>query len=134
MFAGFCFSGSEFPFLRWLLAGHVRAVFSDLMGRRPDELGAVRPLAAPEAHYYASCFSADYRFGSYNEFTFGRPLFRACAQLGLEVEKAALALGIAVPDDVRLPAMPALNNGGWSILLPRGKATTQLIETLIQNP
>jgi hypothetical protein len=61
-----------------------------------------------EAGRYARYFTGSYKFDSFVVYAYGRPRFAAWAQLAKEVQDAAMGLGIPIPEKLRLPAMPSL--------------------------
>jgi hypothetical protein len=106
---------NEFPVLHWILREYVGGVFAALVDQRRQQLQEFVLWLLGEARYFAEYFSPSYEYTSYVVYAYGRPRFEACARLALEVENAALALGFNVPDDVRLPDMPTIDDHGWAV-------------------
>ena len=79
-----------------------------LIGNRRQELEKFVSWFLGEALYYARYFTGSYRFDSFVVYAYGRPRFALWARLAKEVQNAATSLGIAFPEEVRLPAMPRL--------------------------
>lgn len=106
----------ELPFLHWLLREQVEEVFTSLVESRRTKLQEFVVWFLGKSLYYAQAFHTPGRFSSFNMYAFGRPRYAAWVRLALEVENAATQLNIAVPDSVKLPAMPYLGKGGAAIL------------------
>ena len=131
---GGCINGmnvdDEFPVLHWLLREHVAEVFAALMDQRREELQEFVIWLLKKARHYAECFTSSYQGWSYVTYTYGRPRFRFCARLALEVEKSAIDLGINVPDDARLPEMPDLDRGGFSALFTSKRQALRFVRAM----
>ena len=84
------------------------AIFEVLIGNRRQELEKFVSWFLGEALYYARYFTGSYRFDSFVVYAYGRPRFALWARLAKEVQDAATSLGISFPEEVRLPAMPRL--------------------------
>lgn len=98
----------ELPVLHWLLREQAAEVFQALVGTRHEELQEFVPWFLGKAYPYTKYFTGSYKFTSFVVYTYGRPRFAAWARLANEVQDAATRVGIAVPSDVQLPAMPHL--------------------------
>jgi hypothetical protein len=99
----------ELPVLHWLLRKRVAAIFEVLIENRRPELEQFVAWFLGKALYYTRYFTGGYRFDSFVVYAYGRPRFALWARLGKEVQDAALSLGIPIPEEVRLPAMPSLD-------------------------
>jgi hypothetical protein len=107
----------EFPVLHWILRENANDVFSaadvdDLDGLREFIVWVLR-----KGRHYAEYFDGTYRWSSFNMYTSGCPRFQLCAKLAREIENGAIAIGIDVPDAVRLPAMPHIGMGGGAFMI-----------------
>ena len=111
---------NELPVLHWLLREQVAAIFEVLIGNRRQELEKFVSWFLGEALYYARYFTGSYKFDSFVVYAYGRPRFALWARLAKEVQNAATSLGIAFPEEVRLPAMPRLEEPtrAFSIVSP----------------
>jgi hypothetical protein len=106
---------NEFPVLHWLLKDAATRVFAALVDQRRRELQEFVLWLLKEARRFAEYFSPSYRYTSFVVYAYGRPRFETCARLALEVENAAIELGFDIPDDVRLPEMPTIDDHGWAV-------------------
>jgi hypothetical protein len=99
---------SELPVLHWLLRKQVAHVFENLNGAHYNELQEFVSWFLDKARAYTEYFTGGYKFGSFNVYAHGRPRYAAWARMAQEVQAAAEGLGIPFPEELRLPAMPAL--------------------------
>jgi hypothetical protein len=90
-------------------------VFAALVDQRRQQLQEFVIWLLEKGRYYAKYFSSSYEYTSFTVYAYGRPRFETCARLALEVENAAIALGFNVPDDVKLPEMPTIDDHGWAV-------------------
>jgi hypothetical protein len=70
-----------------------------------------------KARRYTEYFTGSCPFTSFNVYAFGRPRFAAWARLAQEVQDASVKLGIAIPEVLRLPAMPELEQPTRAFLI-----------------
>jgi hypothetical protein len=70
-----------------------------------------------EARQYSKYFTRNYKYDSFVVYAYGHRRFGAWAQLAREVQDAATGLGIPFPEEVRLPAMPRIDEP-FSVVSP----------------
>jgi hypothetical protein len=99
---------NELPVLHWLLWKQVAEVFQDMIRTRRSELQEFVSWFLDKARAYTEYFTGGYKFGSFNVYAHGRPRYAAWARLAQEIQDAATNLGIPFPEELRLPAMPDL--------------------------
>jgi hypothetical protein len=91
------------------LREQVVAIFEELIEDRRQELQKFVSWFL-RALYYTRYFTGSYRFDSFVVYAYGRPRFALWARLAQEVQDAATSLGVSFPVEVRLPAMPRLDD------------------------
>jgi hypothetical protein len=101
----------EFGVLHWILKKNAADVLSRFVEEQRDALERFVDWLLEKARAYTKYFTGSYHYTSSVVYEFGRPRFAARIRLALEVEKAAIALGLTVPDDARLPPRRVL----WAI-------------------
>ena len=84
----------EFGVLHWLLSGQVVAVFAELIDTCREDLERFAIWLLGKARPFAQYLTSDDPFSSFVVYAFGRPRYRVRVRLALELEKAALDLGL----------------------------------------
>jgi hypothetical protein len=100
----------ELPVLHWLLRDQAVEVFEAVVENHYHELQEFVLWFLGKASHHTEHFIGNYEYRSFNVYAFGRPRHAAWARLAQEVQSAAAGLGVSIPEEVRLPAMPDLES------------------------
>jgi hypothetical protein len=100
----------ELPVLHWLLREQAAEIFQGLAENHHDQLREFVCWFLEKAGPYTRYFAEKDRSHSFVFWAYGRPRYAAWARLAREVEAVAVSLGMPIPKELRLSAMPRLDD------------------------
>jgi len=88
----------------------VAEIFQSLAANHHDQLQKFVHWFLKKARPYTQYFAEKDQSHSFVFWAYGRPRFAAWARLAREVEAVAVSLGMPIPKELRLSAMPRLDD------------------------